>query len=330
MEILMVSYSLLMRAAIPIYDDVVFSRAEELAMKRAANKSWHRPPQIVPNYGTVKKNIHPRSNISRVLLHDNNSQQMLLDAKIGHIEGEREKSVHLFDLHKKTFLVQQSLKQHQLRDSGIQHLSFLPNSVANGYCQLYGNSLGLKMEIIDKPSDEKKKERAEKATERTSRHQLMKFQDKENVQSMVREPSAGRQSQTKTPMLVVENSAGPLQSLRYTPGTPLLPKLGSAIKSEHVASSTRVTQSAAPTDSNRPSSRAFLTHDYPLRRGHTFTTARYSAKKRGYGNEPRSDPRFVLLHRSLIPNDRDLGGFLSLSPSGAAVLEKYGCLLSSN
>ena len=62
----------------------------------------HRPPRIVPNYGKKHRGMLPKSNISRVLLYDNVTQQQMLDVKISHLRAEQRKTGRLMDMHRKS------------------------------------------------------------------------------------------------------------------------------------------------------------------------------------------------------------------------------------
>ncbi|ELU15826.1 hypothetical protein CAPTEDRAFT_215775 [Capitella teleta] len=90
---------------------------------------WHRPPIITPNYGK-KKPFIPRSSLYQVLLHDNVSQEQLMQARLAHISADQNKRMRLLEQHRRTFLLAQSLKQERLRAKGVRHISLLPDQVA--------------------------------------------------------------------------------------------------------------------------------------------------------------------------------------------------------
>ncbi len=78
----------------------------------------------------------PKSNVAQVLLHDNLSLQLLLDAELRHISGQERRVKRVMELHRNAFLAQQSIKQHQMRAMGITHLSFLPDAVAHAHIKI--------------------------------------------------------------------------------------------------------------------------------------------------------------------------------------------------
>lgn len=73
-----------------------------VSQKLTANLTYmHRPPRIVPNYGKKPRGTLPKSNVSRVLLYDNVTQQQMLDVKISHIRAEQRKTGRIMDMHRK-------------------------------------------------------------------------------------------------------------------------------------------------------------------------------------------------------------------------------------
>lgn len=89
----------------------------ELQLPPKTLKYLQRPPSIVPNYGRKKHSLLPKSNISRVLLYDNVMQQQMLDVKLNSIKLEKQRAGKILDLHRKSFLLRQSHKQHVLPDT---------------------------------------------------------------------------------------------------------------------------------------------------------------------------------------------------------------------
>lgn len=95
----------------------------------------HRPPRIMPHYKKTRVSILPKSNISRVLLYDNVTQEQMLNVKLSHINIEKRRSNSLMENHKKAFILRQAIKQKQLRAMGITNVSFLPEAVASSHCK---------------------------------------------------------------------------------------------------------------------------------------------------------------------------------------------------
>lgn len=79
----------------------------------------HNPPRIMPNYGKKRRSTLPKSNISRVLLYDNATQQQQLDVKLSHIKLEQNRVRRILDLHKRSFLWRQKKRQQNMQDSNI-------------------------------------------------------------------------------------------------------------------------------------------------------------------------------------------------------------------
>lgn len=76
-------------------------QGQESVKHTAALTYMHRPPRIMPNYGRKTRGTLPKSNVSRVLLYDNVTQQQMLQVKISHLHVEKRKAGHLLDLHRK-------------------------------------------------------------------------------------------------------------------------------------------------------------------------------------------------------------------------------------
>ena len=79
----------------------------------------HNPPRIMPNYGKKRRSTLPKSNISRVLLYDNATQQEHLEVKLSHIKLEQNRVRRILDLHKRSFLCRQKKRQQNMADSNI-------------------------------------------------------------------------------------------------------------------------------------------------------------------------------------------------------------------
>ncbi|BFZ04173.1 hypothetical protein BsWGS_07212 [Bradybaena similaris] len=82
-----------------------------------------RPPTILPNYG--KKWKHGRmlkTNLPRVLLYDNVTQQTMLNAQISYIQSQRQKCRRHLEMNIKSFLLWKERKQKALlRLTQVQH-----------------------------------------------------------------------------------------------------------------------------------------------------------------------------------------------------------------
>lgn len=88
--------------------------------KESSSLSYmHNPPRIMPNYGKRKRSTLPKSNISRVLLYDNATQQQQLDVKLSHIKIEQNRVRRILDLHKRSFLWRQKKRQQHMADNNI-------------------------------------------------------------------------------------------------------------------------------------------------------------------------------------------------------------------
>ena len=88
-------------------------------------------------------------------------------------------------------------------------------------------------------------------------------------------------------------------------------------RTSEVSAPTTRTQSAYTTAGPK----AFMTHDYRLRRERTTI----SGLRRG--KQPLralKDPRYISLRKTLVPSESPVDGYLQLSPSGQYVLQKYG------
>ncbi|KAL3842495.1 hypothetical protein ACJMK2_020500 [Sinanodonta woodiana] len=85
--------------------------------RRASLKYMQRPPNIMPNYGKNKPLASPKTNISRVLLYDNVTQQQMLDVKLAHIKIEKQRASRLLDMHKRSFWVMMKKRHQQMFDA---------------------------------------------------------------------------------------------------------------------------------------------------------------------------------------------------------------------
>jgi len=72
-----------------------------------------------------------KSYLARVLLHDNVSQQQLLDMKLSQISIQQKRVTRMWDNHKKTFVYKQFQKQQQFRDAAVDPnlIRLIPPSV---------------------------------------------------------------------------------------------------------------------------------------------------------------------------------------------------------
>ena len=68
-----------------------------------------------------------------MLLHDNVNQKQMLQAQLSYLSRDYGRRQRLLDQHRKSFLVQQSLKQQHLRSIGVRHISFLPEAIAQAH-----------------------------------------------------------------------------------------------------------------------------------------------------------------------------------------------------
>lgn len=96
------------------------NEAEQQGKTSSASLAYmHNPPRIMPNYGKKKRSTLPKSNISRVLLYDNATQQQQLDVKLSHIKIEQNRVRRILDLHKRSFLWRQKKRQQNMQDNNI-------------------------------------------------------------------------------------------------------------------------------------------------------------------------------------------------------------------
>lgn len=116
--------------------DPVIIKEEGDLEPQAKPSSWHRPPAIVPNYGpkSKKNNILPKSKVQHVLLHDNKYQKNILNSQVSHMSAEYKRSSRLFELHKRSFLIRQSMKQVNLWERGIEHIQIVPDMIVELHC----------------------------------------------------------------------------------------------------------------------------------------------------------------------------------------------------
>ncbi|XP_077979195.1 uncharacterized protein LOC144434599 [Glandiceps talaboti] len=71
----------------------------------------------------------PVSNVSKILLHDNQLETLVLEQSLSRINKDQRRSQRLLDMQKQTFIVNQACKEQELRDMGIPHVPFLPEIV---------------------------------------------------------------------------------------------------------------------------------------------------------------------------------------------------------
>ncbi|XP_059160641.1 uncharacterized protein LOC131944143 [Physella acuta] len=85
----------------------------------------HRPPNILPNYGKKYKEIvRLKTNLPRVLLYDNVTQQTVLDAQLSGIDTQSMKVRRELELQRKSFLLRKRFKERSLKKlTKVQHYS---------------------------------------------------------------------------------------------------------------------------------------------------------------------------------------------------------------
>ncbi|XP_077867249.1 uncharacterized protein LOC144356254 [Saccoglossus kowalevskii] len=85
----------------------------------------------MPTQPKKKKNKGPLpvSNISKILLHDNQLENLILEKSLMRINKDQRRSQRLLQMQKQTFIIKQACKEQELRDMGIPHVPFLPEIV---------------------------------------------------------------------------------------------------------------------------------------------------------------------------------------------------------
>ncbi|ESO97463.1 hypothetical protein LOTGIDRAFT_159495 [Lottia gigantea] len=81
------------------------------------------PPRIKPNYGKKKVQILPKTNVTRVLLYDNMTQQQMLDVKLANIRIEKHRTIRMMDLHTRSFAMQRMKKMRRMFKTEIDNLN---------------------------------------------------------------------------------------------------------------------------------------------------------------------------------------------------------------
>ncbi|KAK6191694.1 hypothetical protein SNE40_003313 [Patella caerulea] len=89
----------------------------ESKIKQFSLRYMQHPPRIVPNYGKKKVQLLPKTNVSRVLLYDNVTQQQMLYMKLKNIRIEKNRSGRLLDMHRKSFIYRRLKKQRNMLES---------------------------------------------------------------------------------------------------------------------------------------------------------------------------------------------------------------------
>ncbi|KAK2164035.1 hypothetical protein LSH36_70g06008 [Paralvinella palmiformis] len=255
------------------------------------NKPWHRRPTITPNFGKRQK-IGLKSSIGQVLLHDNVSQQQLLHAQLNNLKLEKDRTTKLLDLHKKAFLVQQSIKQRHLRATGITHVSLLPDDVANalgGTTSRHQVAPTAKEVTFDR-------------IELDENNNNLDDDDGDGGESSKSATESGRRRHTTT----IDDDG---LSQEVATARPIQARSHSA---------------ADPTGTGNN----FLTHDYHLRRERTvlgpIVGSNPPQQHKTRTLRALKDPRYVSLRKSLVPCSKPVDGYLQLSASGQYVLQRYG------
>ena len=75
---------------------------------------WRRPPTITPYYGRPRKRQLLKTNVTRVLLHDNALEQQFLNSRLVSIGREQVRSAHLFDLTRLAFVQQVNKRRRRM------------------------------------------------------------------------------------------------------------------------------------------------------------------------------------------------------------------------
>ena len=255
------------------------------------NKPWHRRPTITPNFGKRQK-IGLKSSISQVLLHDNVSQQQLLDAQLNNLKLEKDRTTKLLDLHKKAFLVQQSIKQQHLRATGITHISLLPDKIANalggsGIASRHQAPISKEVNLVVQDDEVDENNNSFEANSRRS--------------------SKSMAGSARCPVSSGDNCASP--------------EAAAAAKLQQHA---RSHSAAGPIENGSN----FMTHDYHLRRERTVLgpvmRTELLQQRKSRTLRALKDPRYISLRKSLVPCTKPVDGYLQLSASGQYVLQRYG------
>ena len=267
--------------------------AEIMDNNNVTNKMM-RPPAITPNYGK-KKSLLPKTNLPKVVLHDNVTQEQMLQAKLNNIKIERRRSSRMLELDRRSFIVQQSLKQEHLRTLGI-HVNFIPEDVVQTHLTMS------KYRTANTSPPQPAKKKVFPKLIKNDGGFITKIFENEDPQTPDAILSAQRHLLSAEEPIRRRDSAKNINRLTST-----LPALRS--------------QSAfdAPSGDWRISSVKGFATSFGMRKEKTFAhRGEYSRSVSGI-----KDPRFVLLQNVLIPSDRPSDGFIQLSPCGREVLDRY-------
>ena len=296
---------------------------------------WYRPPTIVPNYGNTRKrnNVLPKSKIQHVLLHDNKNQKNILDSKVKYLANDFKRSSRISDLHKRSFLVRQSMKQVGLWHKGIEHVQLLPEVVVQLHCPGNSKETCMKSAAAKRQAVMKAELQAmfpdfidEDASLKKS--QAYRYQQGSKNRRFSRQVSVVSMSDINK--FKVQSEAGETVS-----------PVGPVREKTTVSTTGRVTgqhagiHSLSPTQSyiyNRSKTamptiqggltRKFSTYNIMPRR--ELNTAGNNAFTYERATD---DPRFKGLKKQLIAPEKPIDGFIQLSPCGPKVIQKYGASL---
>ncbi|RUS70725.1 hypothetical protein EGW08_021516, partial [Elysia chlorotica] len=76
----------------------------------------HRPPTILPNYGKRKGVLKLKTNVPRVLLFDNVTQQTMLDVELSCLQSQRHKADRELSMQTRSFILRRQFKQRFLKN----------------------------------------------------------------------------------------------------------------------------------------------------------------------------------------------------------------------
>ncbi|GFR70162.1 hypothetical protein ElyMa_003777900 [Elysia marginata] len=76
----------------------------------------HRPPTILPNYGKRKGVLKLKTNVPRVLLFDNVTQQTMLDVELTCLQSQRHKADRELSMQARSFMLRRQFKQRFLKN----------------------------------------------------------------------------------------------------------------------------------------------------------------------------------------------------------------------
>ena len=278
-----------------------------------------------------------RSNITQVLLHDNVSQQQILDEEISNLTSENQRITRMMDLQRKSFIVRQSIKQQQLRSLGITHLSFLPDSVVHdaiGYLRpamsathgKRGKSVSDDKGKSDNLSDNRAKSSIVIGNSRKDKSDNDK--PKESLKMPLRSITVVNATNktdktTKLPQLTLgERSKTELPENLKTFSTYDFQKQPNIQETDNDGNEMK----HAADDGDR--SQTSVRKKSPL--SFSMTSSTDSAKPKPKKTRiikvdlNASDPRFENLERSLVRTCWPVGGYMQLSPCGSQLLRDCG------